>query len=130
MGRRAQFFIISAVIIILILLSVSTFVRSGYPGSSERPSQEVSILRDFNQTIAELYARPYSFRRNIEVFQLGIQKGSGFSSQIYLLCNGLADCSALDVGGCAASQCNATLKVVGPAMQATYDFSSVMQAAP
>jgi len=126
MGRRSQFFIIAAVIIILNLLAMSSVVRQGYRGSSIRPAQETSLVRDFNETIVRLYSEPYSFKRNIESFQLGVQKGSGFSSQIFLLCSGKPDCTQISVGNCTRNACLTSLRVSGPSMQIQSDFKGIM----
>jgi hypothetical protein len=126
MGRRSQFFIIAAVIVILNLLTMSAIVRKSYLGSPERPSQEIAIAGEFNSTVVPLYSDPYSFKRNVKSFQLGIQKSSALSSQIYLTCEGQTDCSTIPVGNCVQNPCETEFKVVGPSMSVDYSFLGKM----
>ncbi|MFH0962289.1 MAG: hypothetical protein V1820_06425 [archaeon] len=126
--RRAQFFVIAAVIIVLNLLAIGAIVRNGYRGGAERPSQEISIVSDFNRTISEIYAAPYSFRRNIQSFQLGIQKGSSFSSQIAISCVGKVDCSTAKIGGCLSESCGTLVSVKGSSLEISQEFSGRMGA--
>ncbi len=125
-GRRAQFFIIASVIIILNLLAIGAIVRKSYSGNSERPSQEIAIASDFNRTVFEIYKSPQAFRRNIQALQLGIQKGASFSSQIFIECMGETDCSRARIGECISSDCNTTILVKGTSMEIGTDFSGRM----
>ncbi len=125
-GRKGQFFIIGAVLVLLSLMAIGQYLRNASRDSSERPSQEISILSDFNDTIVTLYSRPALFKRNIEAFQFGIQKSSGFASQIYMTCAGLPDCTAVSIGNCTAAPCTTALSVSGTYMKAQSEFSARM----